>query len=366
MSKRLLKNRISAVFKKYAWSSYLNLPILQARWDDLLHNHETSWRQKLWAHRRGFYSDRIAKFGLTESNYQEFLSDFAYQKLHRINGAYSRWIDDKLVIRYLLAPFKDYLPDYYFQAKKSQVTPLPDLPSGYAPSLEGIIRLLTDKGELAFKPMAGSHGIGFYKLSSSHQNYYINDKLVSRDELVSILDQEKDYILTEYVTSHEDIRRIYSGSPNTLRFLVIKPPQSPLIYSNAHLRFGTSASGVVDFTTDGGLFSTVDLETGRYSGCMKFMEHYAEKCDVHPDSGVAIEGVLPHLKNIKQVLQEISLYLPQIKFMGYDIIVTPESFKIIEINSHPALGPQQHHSPLFRDEETRQFFTDLINERRRG
>lgn len=180
------------------------------------------------------------------------------------------------------------------------------------------------------------------------------------------MDQEKDYIVTEYITSHGDIRRIYSGSPNTLRFLVIKPSQSELIYSNAHLRFGTSVSGVVDFNIDGGLFSTVDLETGKYSGCMKFMEHYSEICNVHPDSGVSIEGVLPHLDTIKQVLREISLYLPQIKFMGYNIIVTPDSFKIIEINSHPALGPQQHYNPLFRDEETRKFFSDLMNEQRRG
>lgn len=180
------------------------------------------------------------------------------------------------------------------------------------------------------------------------------------------MEQEKDYIVTEYITSHEDIRRIYSGSPNTLRFLIIKPPRSGLIYSNAHLRFGTSASGVVDFNTEGGLFSTVDLETGKYSGCLKFMEHYAETCNVHPDSGVVIEGVLPHWDTIKQVLEEISLYLPQLKFMGYDIIITPESFKIIEINSHPALGPQQHYKPLFRDEETRAFFADLINEKKRG
>lgn len=177
VSKGILKDRIWPVVKQYIHSSYLSLQIWQGRWDDFARNHETNWRQKLWAHRRGFYSDRIAKFGLTEANYREFLSDFDYKKLHLINGIYSRWIDDKLVIRYLLAPFKDYLPDYYFQVKRSQVTPLPDLPSGYAANPEGIIKLLTDKGDLAFKPMAGSHGIGFYKLSSRQQSYYINENL---------------------------------------------------------------------------------------------------------------------------------------------------------------------------------------------
>jgi len=366
LGKGIFKDRIWPAVKQYVYSSYLTLQIWQARWDDFLHDHETNCRQKLWAHRRGFYSDRISKFGLTEANYHEFLSDFAYKKLHHINGKYSPWIDDKLIIRYMLAPFKDYLPEYYFQVKKGQITPLPDLPPGYAANLEGVVELLADEGDLAFKPMAGSHGIGFYKLSSRYEKYYVNEKMVTRDALAGILNQEKEYILTEYITSHEDIRRIYSGSPNTLRFLVINPPGSELIYSNAHLRFGTSASGAVDFNTDGGLFSTVNLETGKYSGCMRFMEHYAEACDVHPDSGVFIEGVLPHWESVKQVLKEISFYLPQMKFMGYDIILTPESFKIIEINSHPALGPQQHYSPLLRDEETSRFFADLINEKRRG
>lgn len=338
----------------------MTVQIWQDMWNDILRDHNTSWRQKLWAHKRGFYSDRIAKFGLTEANYQEYLSDFAYKKLYRINGKYSPWIDDKLIIRYLLAPFKDYLPEYYFQIKKKQVTPLPDLPPGYTVSMEGAIQLLSDKGDLVFKPMAGSKGIGFYKLSSRQQKYYVNEKMVSLDELAGILNRDEDYIVTEYITSHKDIRRIYSGSPNTLRFLVIKPPQSGLIYSNAHIRFGTSASGVVDFNTDGGLISNVDLETGKYSGCMRFMEYSCEACDIHPDSGVLIDGVLPHLESIKQVIKEISLYLPQIRFMGYDIIVTSESFKIIEINSHPALGPQQHYKPLFRDDETKKFFVDLL------
>lgn len=166
MSTGISKDRIWSVFKQFVYSSHLTLKIWQARWDDFFHNHETSWRQKLWAHRRGFYSDRIAKFGLTEANYHEFLSDFTYTRLHHINGLYSRWIDDKLVIRYLLAPFKDYLPNYYYQVKENQVNPLPDLPSGYGHDPEGIIKLLTDEGDLVFKPMAGSHGIGFYKLSS--------------------------------------------------------------------------------------------------------------------------------------------------------------------------------------------------------
>jgi hypothetical protein len=320
----------------------------------------------VWAHRRGFWSDRIAKYGLTDTNCHEYLSDFTYKRLYNINGIYSRWIDDKLVIRYLLEPFRDYLPEYYFQVKRGQVTPLPDLPSGYTHNLEGFLKLLTNSGDLVFKPMAGSLGIGFYKLSWRNNNFHINEQVVSREDMVSLLNKAEVYIATEYITSHADIRRIYSGSPNTLRFLVINPPDSELILSNAHLRIGTDGTGVVDFTAEGGLISTVDLETGVFSGGVRFMKHAAGSCNVHPDTGVTIEGTLPHLEIIKQKLQEISCYLPQLKFMGYDIIVTPASFKIIEINSHPALGPQQYHKPMFQDVGTRKFFSDLINKQRRG
>ena len=41
----------------------------------------TTRAQKRWAHKRGFYSYRIAQYGLTEENYRSFLSDYQYKRL---------------------------------------------------------------------------------------------------------------------------------------------------------------------------------------------------------------------------------------------------------------------------------------------
>ena len=72
---------------------------------DLLHNKTTTLRQKLWALRRGFFSDKIALYGLTDENHTDFLPDLAYYKLFPINGMYGRWIDDKLTMQMILQPF---------------------------------------------------------------------------------------------------------------------------------------------------------------------------------------------------------------------------------------------------------------------
>jgi len=73
-------------------------------------------KKKLWAHKRGFMSYKVDYYQLTDENYQDFLPDMEYYRMHPINGAFSHWIDDKLTIRYLLHPFKDLPPRILFSS----------------------------------------------------------------------------------------------------------------------------------------------------------------------------------------------------------------------------------------------------------
>jgi len=55
---------------------------------------------KLW--RKGFSATRATIYNINPANCHLQMSDFDYFKLHPINGKYSRWIDDKLLIKYIL------------------------------------------------------------------------------------------------------------------------------------------------------------------------------------------------------------------------------------------------------------------------
>ncbi len=365
MIHKLYEKIIRTSMVRFGYSPFFAVQVWNERWDDILHNHTTTWQQKIWSQRRGFLSDKIVIYGLTKNNYTDYLTDFDYKKIYPINGSCTHLIDDKLVIRYLLQPFRKYLPEYYFQIEKGQIITLPDLPAGFESSPDGIIRLLTTKGNLALKPVTGSKGIGFYKLSFDMIGFYINNLEVQREEIITLLNQLDKYLVTEYLMSHPDIRRVYAASPNTLRVLVIKPPRDDLIFANAHVRFGTSESGVVDNTSAGAIFADVDFETGRISAGRKYLKYGIESCEQHPDTGEPLNGTVPHLELIKSKIREISRYIPQIIYVGYDIIITDHSFKIIEMNSHPGIAAQ-HYYPLLKNENCRRIFHDLIEQQRRG
>ena len=57
-------------------------------------------------------------------------------------------------------------------------------------------------------------------------------------------------------------------------------------------------------------------------------------CKYHPNTGIKIEGVIPHWQDICNKVIEISSYIFPIEYMGFDIVVTDQSFKILEINTH--------------------------------
>jgi hypothetical protein len=48
--------------------------------------------------------------------------------------------------------------------------------------------------------------------------------------------------------------------------------------------------------------------------------------------------------------------LPYIPYIGWDIIVQEEGFKIIEGNNHPGLDTLQAHRPLLKDPRVRKFY----------
>ena len=162
---RILKRLGVYALQRSGYSPYA-ADALYNRWvKDFFEENPVPLTQKLWAYRRGFFPDKIAYYGLTEGNYKDYLSDFDFARLHPINGPYNAWMDDKLIIRYLLHPFSQYLPGYYYHLYRGAILPLADCPLGFEGSIPGVISLLKAKGSLAAKKSSGTLGSGFHKLA---------------------------------------------------------------------------------------------------------------------------------------------------------------------------------------------------------
>jgi hypothetical protein len=58
------------------------------------------------------------------------------------------------------------------------------------------------------------------------------------------------------------------------------------------------------------------------------------------------------------------MHMPQLSFLGFDVLITDRGFKVIEVNSHSSLTRLQQYYPLLKDARCRRFFSDLSKDKR--
>ena len=289
--------------------------------------------KKRWALKRGFFPYRIDQYGLTEENYHSFISDWDYAYLFPQNNQYQVWVEDKLTTRYILTPFKQYLPKYYYHLMQGRdVMRLMDCPEEYPASLEGIIQLLRSVGVMAAKKSNGTHGIGFYKFVAVKEEFEVNGENYTEDQFKSFLKGLNNFILTEYVKMHPDIEKLNPDSVNTIRVTVINEHGNDPIIPFAFLRIGTKNSGVTDNVGSGGMVCKINVETGQFYDGEMIQDHVFVKAPVHPDTKEKMEGVIPNWELVKSGIIQVCHYIPELEWLGFDIANAPDSFCIIEIN----------------------------------
>ena len=352
----LIKRFVLWRMRKKGYSDYMSREWMNTVLGNLFQDKETPLKTKLWCYRRGFMPWRIHQYDLTEENFMEHLSDRDYMYLHQINNSYKKWIEDKMTFRLVLEPFKQHLPEYYFQIiqrdDKQILLRLPDCPNEYETTFDEMFRMLRDKGRLALKAASGTHGVGFYKMHYEDGKYYMNNKETTEAGIRRIINSFKSfYVVTEYINMHDEIKNIYEGSVNTIRIMMLNRDGHHPELMDAYMRIGSKKSGVTDNVAFGGVVCTVDLETGEYGNGMQIKDHKFINIERHPDTDVLLNGVIPNWELIKKGLIEISQYMCQLEYLGFDVVCTPEGFIILEVNSH-----QDLHRLRYYDQRVKDFF----------
>ena len=339
-----VKLKVRAAFARTFYPAglvpYLSVRWIQDVWKDLTTNKETTLKQKLWAYRHGFLSYRLLQYGITEENYGEYISDFEYKWLRHINPKYRKWMEDKITVKYVCSEFNQFFPEYYYHIicknGNNKVISMMDLPEGYTNEFEDIFRLVQEKGVLALKPDEGSHGDGFYKFTYENGKYQLNYKEATKQQVLDILeDINNQYLVTEYINMCDELKRVYDGSVNTVRMIVFKKDGKNPQVGNAYVRFGSKKTGAVDNVGAGGMTATIDVETGRFHDAKIVLYNSIEDCPVHPDTGVPIEGYLPHWEQVKADVLAVTKSIKQLEWFGVDLAVTNDGIKFPEINRFP-------------------------------
>ena len=314
---------------------------------------------KLWCLQYGFSVDLYNLFSAyhLKENYKDYLSTRDYYKLHPINGMFSLWIDDKLTLKHVFTKFGEYFPPYFFDIENGQALRLTDCPEyvtefGFA----GVIQLLKYKKKLALKSFLGSYGIGFYRLEYINGEFFVTGKKSSQDELIQLLKSLNHYLVTEFIVNHEVLYKIWPEATNTVRLLIGCVDQEPILL-RSFIRFGNAKSNGVDNAHAGGIEAIIDEDNGRILFAVAVdAQGFSKEITKHPDSGASFDIEIPRWNETVSKCKDICRAYPELRYWGFDVVITQDSFKILEINSLSGLMAAQLKEPLLKDPKTRKVF----------
>lgn len=141
-------------------------------------------------------------------------------------------------------------------------------------------------------------------------------------------------LVDEVLEQHPAMAALYPDSVNTLRAITYYDPESDEVHVIASvLRVGNGA--VIDNFASGGMFSLLDdAGVAKYPGVDKHSNVYRH----HPVTGAAIEGFqMPMYAELQDFIEKIARRVPELRYVGWDIALTPEGPALIEGNHNSSV-----------------------------
>lgn len=140
--------------------------------------------------------------------------------------------------------------------------------------------------------------------------------------------------IEDVIENHPDIAKIYPFSVNTMRMITLVDAEG-----KGHCIYAVFKMGINGRVVDNyGLHGPVDIETGEFlypahSGDTTAGKHYTE----HPYSNTPLIGYkVPFMKEAVEMIERAAEVVPQMRYVGWDVAITPNGPAIIEGNNYCA------------------------------
>jgi hypothetical protein len=318
--------------------------------------------------RKGFYANRYCYYGLDEHDSRMYVSDYFNLLCHPYNGQYSTLIDNKLYLPIYLQRFSGHVPEYYYLLTSGKAVRLfgdrAVLAKDSREFQDGLVDIIKKRRCVA-KPMDKEGGQGVLVLQAEQDGFLINNRLCRRDDLLAFMLRQDGYVVCEFVNQHSYATALNPTTTNTVRLLTCWDRQtgSPFVAASFH-RIGRPHMFGADNGALGGLIASIDLDSGSL-GHIAHREHgpvrYIEE---HPDSGVRVYGTtLPHFDRITATVMKMCSELNFISYIAWDIVITEDSFKVLELNSLTDMYGYQLFGPLLSDKRLLEFYQSYVTPR---
>lgn len=179
------------------------------------------------------------------------------------------------------------------------------------------------------------------------------DESVDYDTLYAECKEKGQLLIEEAITQHEEMDKLCPSSINTVRIVtVLDGDEAKFIYALVRMGSGT---GCVDNISSGGMYTGVN-EDGiltRPAFCDKTGLYY----DEHPLTHTVFNGFqIPFFEEAKKMCCRAALVEPHMRYVGWDVAITPDGPVFVEGNNLPGYDMVQNSRhrdegilPLFRE-----------------
>ena len=303
---------------------------------------------------KGFSSEKYDLYNFNTNDNKKYLSDYQRMKTNEINGKHKIILNDKNLFEKIVTHINITAKNIgKIQNGKVYI-------NNELTTINIFLNNLKSEKEIIIKPLQGGGGNSITKVSYNNDAYYLDDVKVTYEEFEKYINQLKNHLIQEHLNQADYSRDIYSGTINTIRILTMRDPETKKAFiATAVHKFGSERTKPVDNVWNGGMTALVDINTGILQ---KSAYHHENNKKItwqnyHPDTKKEIEGTkIPNWDLVKQKIIELTNELDFLNYVGWDVVVTPESVKVIEGNNCSEVNILQIHQPLLTNDKVINFY----------
>lgn len=260
----------------------------------------------------GYFDYIIFQFWeLTDEQKDTYLTRFRSKKLiqHMNDPAYSHIFDNKAEFNEV---FKDYIGRSFLDIETAE---------------EEELRTFFATHEKIFaKARDMSCGLGCEKLfTKDYESFEAFMDYVRKNGFAT---------LEDVIENHPKLAEVYPHAANCLRMITMIGDDGKPYLIYCVQKFGINGRVVDNY----GVHGPIDLDTGRFlypahSGDTKAEGMYYE----HPNSHIELVGFeTPLYQEAKEMILKAAMVVPQLRYIGWDVAITPTGPAIIEGNNYCA------------------------------
>lgn len=316
--------------------------------------------------RRGYHGNRAWLYDLKQHALEDYAPDVSRVRMAALNRGF--FMVSKLPFAALLGAYPQRVPHRIAMVDHGRVTSLDA--AGSRTLVDLATELARGERDFVIKPVR-SHGGRGVAVGSFEEGRLVlhgvpewsaSPPVDPDTHAIAVLARHLSArplaLVERRVAQHPMLARLFAGSTNTVRALVLRDEEGPFLAA-ATLRLGRERSRPVDNFAAGGLSVGIDATTGRLSDAVMRGDARGPglmRTRTHPDSGAPITGeTLPHWERLRRGVLELSDALPFVRLGGWDLVITHDDFVALELNTIPQLGMQVN-GPLLVEPRTRRFF----------